>query len=252
MGVPLALWFATHYSWRAPFLVLSAVSVIAWIVAWRVVPSLDAHVSGNERRNPLAQLRVVFGVSNHQRAFAFMIALMTSVFLIVPFIAAYNVANVGLTEIELPYIYFAGGIATLFTAPAIGWLADRFGKKRLFTILAFVSLVPIVVMTHLPPLPLAGALAASVLFFMFVPGRFGPAMALITGSVTPKLRGSFLSFNGAIQQLAAGTAAFVAGMLISRGSDGSLIGFDIAGWCAVAATLVAVGLAWRIRVVAEN
>jgi predicted MFS family arabinose efflux permease len=252
MGVPLGLWFATHYTWRAPFLVLAGASAVAWIVAWRAVPSLDAHVTGGERRNPAAQLRAVFGVGNHQRAFAFMIALMTSVFLVVPFIAAYNVANVGLLETELPYIYFAGGLATLFTAPLIGTLADRFGKKRVFTILAFLSLVPIVVMTHLPPLPLAGAVAASVLFFVLVPGRFGPAMAIITGSVAPKLRGSFMSFNGAVQQLGAGAASLAAGLLVGRASDGALTGFDWAGWCSVAATLAAIALAWRIAIVPDG
>ncbi|MEO8753588.1 MAG: MFS transporter, partial [Casimicrobiaceae bacterium] len=110
LGVPLGLWFAAHFSWRAPFLVLAAFSVLVWIVAWRLVPALDAHVAGEVRRNPVAQLRAIFGVRNHLRAFGFMIALMMSVFLIVPFIAAYNVANVGLLESELPYIYFAGGI----------------------------------------------------------------------------------------------------------------------------------------------
>jgi len=252
MGVPLGLWIAAHSSWRAPFLALAAVSVVAWLVAWRVVPSLDAHVRGNERRNPLAQLKAVFGVPNHLRAFAFMIVLMTSVFMVVPFIAAYNVANVGVREIDLPYIYFAGGLATLFTAPLIGWLADRYGKKRLFTILAFISLIPLVVMTHLPSVPLAGAVAVSVLFFVFVPGRFGPAMALITGSVAPRLRGSFMSFNGSVQQLGAGAASLAAGLMIGRGSDGALTGFDWAGWCAVAATLVAVALALRIRVVPDG
>src|SRR5262249_43890784 len=150
---------AAHASWRAPFLVLSGLSAVAWLVAWRVVPNLDAHVHEGERRSPIAQLKVVFGVPNHLRAFAFIIALMTSVFMVVPFIAAYNVANVGVSEAELPYIYFAGGLATLFTAPLIGWLADRYGKKRVFTALAFVSLAPIVLMTHLPRLPLAAAVA---------------------------------------------------------------------------------------------
>jgi len=251
-GVPMGLWIAAHFSWRAPFLVLAGVSVVAWLVAWRVVPSLDAHVRGGERRNPLAQLKAVFGVPNHLRAFAFMIVLMTSVFMVVPFIAAYNVANVGVREVDLSYIYFAGGLATLFTAPLIGWLADRYGKKRLFTILAFISLIPIVVMTHLPSVPLAGAVAVSVLFFVFVPGRFGPAMALITGSVAPRLRGSFMSFNGAVQQLGAGAASLAAGLVIGRGSNGALTGFDWAGWCAVAATLVAVVLALRIRVVPDG
>ena len=252
MGVPVGLWFAAHYSWRAPFLALALLATVGWIAAWRIVPSLDAHVDASERRKPLAQLRAVFGVPNHLRAFAFMIVLMTSVFMVVPFIAAYNVANVGLLETELPYIYFAGGLATLFTAPLIGSLADRYGKKRLFTILAFISLIPIVVMTHLPSVPLAGAVAVSVLFFVFVPGRFGPAMALITGSVAPRLRGSFMSFNGAVQQLGAGAASLAAGLVIGRGSNGALTGFDWAGWCAVAATLVAVVLALRIRVVPDG
>jgi predicted MFS family arabinose efflux permease len=252
MGVPMGLWFAAHYSWRAPFLALAILSVSALCVAWFLVPTLDAHLHGNERRRPVAQLRAVFGVPNHLRAFAFMIALMASVFMVVPFIAAYYVANVGVAETELPYIYFAGGLATLFTAPLIGWLADRLGKKRVFTVIALVSLVPIVVMTHLPPVPLAGAVAASVLFFVFVPGRFGPAVALITGSVAPRLRGSFMSFNGSVQQLAAGAASLVAGLIIGRGADGALTGFDWAGWCAVAATIVAVLLALRIRIVPDG
>ena len=252
MGVPLGLWFAAHISWRAPFLALAVLAAAGWIIALRIVPSLVAHLDGGERRKPLAQLRAVFGVANHLRAFAFMIVLMTSVFMVVPFIAAYNVANVGVQETELPYIYFAGGLATLFTAPLIGWLADRFGKKRVFTILAFVSLVPIVVMTHLPPLPLAAAVAVSVVFFIFVPGRFGPAMALVTGSVAPRLRGSFMSFNGAVQQLGAGTASLAAGLMVGRDASGALTGFGWAGWCAVAATLVAIALALRIRVVPDG
>jgi predicted MFS family arabinose efflux permease len=107
-------------------------------------------------------------------------------------------------------------------------------------------------MTHLPALPLAAAVAANVLFFIFVPGRFGPAMALVTGSVAPRLRGSFLSFNGAVQQLGAGAASFAAGLLVGRDASGALTGFDWTGWCAVAATLAAVALALRIRVVPDG
>ena len=112
-----------------------------------------------------------------------------------PFIAAYNVANVGVSEADLAVIYFAGGATSLVTAQVIGRLADRYGKQRVFTILALISIGPILVQTHLPPLPLAWVVALSVLLFVFVPGRFGPATALVTGSVEPSLRGSFMSFN---------------------------------------------------------
>jgi len=181
-----------------------------------------------------------------------MIALMTSVFMVVPFFAAYNVANVGLAETDLPYVYFAGGLMSLFSAQVIGRLADRHGKKRLFTILAFISVAPLLAATHLPPAPLAHVLAVTVVFFVFVTGRFGPAMALVTGSVAPRLRGSFMSFSGAIQQLGSGMASLVAGLIIGCAADGSLTRYGWAGWCAVAATLVAIFLAKRIRIVPDG
>jgi hypothetical protein len=40
-----------------------------------------------QRRSPVAQLRAIFGVRNHPTAFAFVIALVLSVFTVVPFMA---------------------------------------------------------------------------------------------------------------------------------------------------------------------
>jgi predicted MFS family arabinose efflux permease len=252
LGVPLGLWFAAQYSWRMPFLALAALSVAVGAVAWRVLPPLDANIGESPRRHPVSQLRAIFGVRNHLTAFAFIVALMLSVFLVVPFIAPYNVANVGIAEAELPYIYFAGGLTTLFTAQVIGYLADKHGKKRMFTLLAFISLVPILVTTHLPRLPLPWVLASTVTFFVFVPGRFGPAMALMTGSVSPRLRGSFMSFNASVQQLGSGVAAYVAGLIIGRADDGTLTRYGWVGWLAAGFTLLAIVLAWRIRVIPDG
>lgn len=252
LGVPLGLWFATHFSWRAPFLALAALSFAIGVIAWRLLPSLDHHLRSQQPGNPAAQLRAIFGVPNHLRALAFILALMLSVFLVVPFIAPYNVSNVGVLEAELPYLYFAGGLTALFTAQVIGRLADRYGKQRVFTILGFASIVPLLVMTHLPRVGLTYAMLVMVLFFVLVPGRFGPAMALMTGSVAPRLRGSFMSFAGSVQQLGAGLASLAAGLIVGRGGDGSLTRFGWAGWCAVACTLLAIALARRIAVVPDG
>ena len=252
LGVPLGLWFATRYSWRTPFLALSALSVAVGVLTWRVLPPLDGNVQDAPRRNPLAQFRAIFGVRNHLTAFAFIVTLMISVFTLVPFIAPYNVSNVGISEADLPYIYFAGGLTTLFTAQMIGYLADKYGKKRLFGIVACLSLIPIMVTTHLPRVPLAWVVAATVMFFVLVPGRFGPAMALVTGSVSPRLRGSFMSFNASVQQLGSGAATFAAGLIIGRAADGKLTGYDWVGWLSAGFTLLAVWLAWRIHVVPDG
>lgn len=157
--------------------------------------------------------------------------------------------DVAVAEADLALVYMSGGIATLVTAQVIGRLADRYGKKRVFTAVALASTVPIVTMTHLPALPLAGVLAVSTSFFVLVPGRFGPAMALVSGSAEPRVRGSFMSFNAAVMQAGSGLAASVAGVVVARGDRGALEGFDRVGWIAVGFTLVAVVLAWRVRVV---
>jgi hypothetical protein len=104
----------------------------------------------------------------------------------------------------------------------------------------------------MPPLTLAAVVPFSVLFFVCVTGRFGPGMALVTGSVEPRLRGSFMSFNASIQQLGAGLAALTAGFVIGRAPDGSLTHYGTAGWIAVASTLIAIGLAFRIKVVGDS
>jgi predicted MFS family arabinose efflux permease len=251
-GVPLSLSIAAHFSWRAPFLALAALSVAVGIAAARLLPPLAAHVAPGARRHPLAQLRAIFGVPNHRRAFAFIIVLFWSVFSVVPFVAAYNVANVGVTEAEIAVIYFAGGATSLVTAQVIGRLADRYGKRRLFTILAVISIAPILVITHLPPLPLRWVVPLSVLFFVFVPGRFGPATALVTGSVEPHLRGSFMSFSASIQQLASGAAALVSGLIIGRAADGSLTHYGTVGWLSVGCTVACLWLVRRIRVVDDG
>jgi predicted MFS family arabinose efflux permease len=248
-GVPLSLWIAAQFSWRAPFLALAALSVVVGIAAARLLPSLAAHVVPGPRRHPLAQLQAIFGVANHRHAFVFIIVLTCSVFSVVPFIAAYNVANVGVSETDIALIYFAGGATSLVTAQVIGRLADRYGKKRLFVILALISIVPILVVTHLPRVPLHWVVLYSVLFFVFVPGRFGPATALVTGSVEPRLRGSFMSFNASIQQLASGVASLAAGLIIGRAPDGALTHYGVVGWLSVACTLACLWLVRRVRVV---
>ena len=134
----------------------------------------------------------------------------------------------------------------------IGYLADRFGKKRVFTAVALLSLAPILLITHLPRVSLAWVTATTVLSFVLVPGRVGPAMALVTGSVSPRLRGSFMSFNASVQQLGSGTAAFVAGLIIGRASDGTLTNYGWVGWLSATCTLVAILLAWRILVIPDG
>lgn len=175
---------------------------------------------------------------------ALMITLTMSGFLVVPFISPYMVANVGFTETELSYIYLFGGIATVFTSQWAGRLADKHGKQKIFIFSAIFSMVPILLLTNLPPVQHYVALIVTTIFFILFGARFVPAMALITSSVEPKLRGSFMSINSSVQQLSAGVAAFVSGLIVQETTSGKLEHFNLDGVLACVVTLVAV---WVVR-----
>lgn len=252
-GVPAGLFLAGHYGWRSPFLVLAATSALVLLAAARLLPSMSLHViAGAAHRAPVAQLVAIFGEPNHLRAFALILGLMFAGFTVIPFIAPFMVTTLHVTEAQLPWVYLTGGFATLFSSLYIGRLADRYGKRRVFQIVAAISIAPIIAITHLGPLPLPAILAVSVVFFILVTGRFGPATALITGSVRPELRGSFMSFNASIQQAGAGLASLLAGLVVTTGADGGFVHFDVVGWVAAAATLACIVLARFIQVVPDG
>ena len=129
IGVPIGLVLAAHFSWRAPFLLLVAVSVLVFLLTWRILPPMRSHIVAGEAHRPLEQMRSVLGTANHLRAFVFMFALMFAGFSVIPFISPYMVANVGLKETDLPYLYLFGGLATVFSSRYIGNLADRYRMK---------------------------------------------------------------------------------------------------------------------------
>lgn len=188
IGVPIGLVLAAHWSWRAPFFLLVAVSALVLVVAWKILPSMRGHIIEGKAHRPLQQMKAVFGDANHLRAFVFMFTLMFAGFSVIPFISPYMVANVGLKESDLPYLYLFGGLATAFSSRYIGKLADRHGKRQIFTLIGLISIVPLLITTNLPPVPVWMAICASVIFMVFVSGRFVPAMALVISSVRPAAR----------------------------------------------------------------
>jgi predicted MFS family arabinose efflux permease len=247
VGIPLSLWLAAHFSWRAPFFMNTVLCTVILAAAFRTVPRIRAHVEAAGGEAAGARLAAVFGRANHLRAFGLTMALNFSGFLIVPFLAPYFIANVGITEAELPVTYFFGGLAAFLFVRLVGRLTDLHGRRRVFAWVASASTVAILVVTHLPPVPLWGAVLAQVLLMSTFPGRFVPAMAILQGAVAAELRGSFMSFNAALQQLAAGAGSFVAAAMVARAASGELTGFGAVGWLSVLATAVAIALATLVR-----
>ncbi|HEX3135593.1 MAG TPA: MFS transporter [Planctomycetota bacterium] len=247
LGVPAGLWLAAEWSWHAPFLLLAGLGLVVWIVAALGLSRMRLHLERGAPHRPLATLLEVLREPNHWRAYVLMIALMFAGFSVIPFVSPFLVANVGLTEHHLALVYLIGGVCTVVTSPLIGRLVDRIGAVPVFLFAAGLSVVPIIALTNLPPLGELSILLITTVFIVFVSGRFVPAMTLITGSTEPHLRNAFMSVNSSIQSLAAGAAATVAGLIVTRPEPaGPLLHYNVVGFVAVGATIIAMFLAPRV------
>jgi predicted MFS family arabinose efflux permease len=250
----LGLYLVDEFTWHAPFLVLSGSSVGVLVLAACVLPSLRGHLTPADGRpitiaERLAAFMTVLADANHLRAFALMMAMMFTGFLSGPFLAMFLEYNVGLHQSHIKFIYLCGGLATIVTMTPVGWLADRFGKLRLFRVLALSTIVPVMLITLLPDgTSLWLVLVLTTLQFITMSGRMVPAMAMITGSAAPGQRGSFMSMNTAAQHMSAGLAAAAGGALLAQPvKEGPLVGFQLVGLISCAATLLCLYLAGRLR-----
>jgi predicted MFS family arabinose efflux permease len=246
-GVPFGLYLGTNHGWQTPFFVLVLGGLPALLLTPRALPRLDAHIR-TEHAHPLRSLVATFTHPNHLNAFALMIILMIAGFSVFPYISAYFVYNLGMTEEQLPLIFIVGGALTLVASPLIGRLADRFGKLRVYRIITPFSALWFLLITNLaPPIGLFVILTIYGALMVCNVGRMISAMALMTGSVEPHRRGGFLSANSSVQHIASGLAASGGGLIISESSDGKLENFGTVGWIAAIATLATLWLAGRIR-----
>jgi predicted MFS family arabinose efflux permease len=245
-GVPLSLWLANHLQWRAPFIFIAVLTFLFIFVGVRILPELRHHMSEDKRAHPFADMFDVLRDPNHLRALLFAALIIFSGFTVIPYITVYAVYNVGIPQHDIPFVYLAGGAATLITARLIGHWADASGKVKVYRWIAFIALIPILVVTHIGTAPLWVWLLCTTAFFVFVSGRFIPAMAVITSAAQPRLRGTFMSLNSTMQSLAMGLATTLGGFIITQDSAGMIIGYSNVGYVAVAANLLAIWFVSRI------
>jgi MFS family permease len=178
-------------------------------------------------------------------------------------------------------------VLTLIGAPIIGKLADKHGKLAMYRVIAPISALLLVVITHLdqvvaglidehsmaaakplfdikfswpmdfaihaPSAAAAVSIAIVGLLMLTNAGRMIAAMAMITSSVLPERRGGFMSANASVQHIASGLGAYVGGLIITQASPEAPLGrYGYVGWLGAGATVVTLWLAGRVRIVDDR
>lgn len=244
-GVPLSLFLAHQIpalGWRAPFIFIALISTLIFYLGYRNIPKITAHLDHVHEGSRFSQILKILISHQHLKAFVFMAFVMITGFSVIPYIALYLTSNVGINNAYISLIYLCGGVATLISSRFIGHMADQYGKVKVFRILAVVSLIPLLVTTNLPVVPLWIVLINSTAFFILISGRMIPAMAMVSQLVENKIRGTFMSLIGSVQMLASGTATVIAGMVVTIGSDGKMEHYNWVGYGAACCGLATIWL----------
>ncbi len=249
-GVPLGITLSNRFGWHAPFFLLAALSLPILFAIGRFLPHTAPSAPPSE--SPFGQMRALLSEPIHWRSFAVTAALVGAGGCIIPFMAPSLIANAGVSDARLPWVYFCGGLATFATTPLIGRLTDRHDKLHVLAALTLPAIASTLLITHLGPSPLPVVLAVTTLFFVGMSGRFGPASTLVANAVEPRFRGGFMSLNSAVQQGASALANLLGGLLVARDVTGRLTGYGRVGWVAVFAFLLTLFLAHRLRAAAPH
>lgn len=250
LGVPLSLVLAGHYGWHAPFFLLGGCAAANFVLGSFVLPHLRTALEDHE---PARQMREILAHPIHRRAFALGTIVVMAGGVIIPFIAPSFVANVGLNEtVQLPLCYAAGGLATMFTLPLIGWLSDRMDRHHLLIYLSIGSVAVVLVLVRMGASGVVFASVMMALFMVFMSGRFTPTMTMVTNAVEARYRGGFMSVIAALQQAANGIANVFAGLFVTTSAAGHLVGLPLLGWISAGFFVLTVLCAAELRAAAPH
>ena len=247
LGLPIGIYLSNRWNWHVPFMAMAAFGLIGGLlVAWQMQP-VDGHLGKPQEHSPFMHLYHTLTEKRYLLAFAITALLTTGGFMLMPFSSAYIVNNMGIDLHHLPTVYLVTGICTIFMGPLIGKAADAFGKFRVFLFGTALSIVMVLVYTHLGRIPLAALVLVNSLMFVGIFSRMIPFQALSSTVPVQTQRGSYNAISASIQQLAGGLASVASGHIVTQAADGKLQHFDTVGYVVVATSLIAVALVWLLQ-----
>jgi len=238
MGIPVALFLSNHWGWNTPFFMVVAVgAVVGGVIQSRLRP-VDEHLTHHPDRSPLHHLLQT--VSNPYYIQGFLTTCLLSVggFMLMPFMSVFTVHNIGIGLDQLPLVYMVTGAVSIVAGPLIGRAADTFGKLPVFAFGCVLTVIMVLIYTHLHITPLWLVCIVMVLLQIAIFSRMISASALMSGLPKAMDRGAYMSVSSSLQQVAGGVASVISGLVVKVAPSGDLLHFDILGYVLVVTTSI--------------
>jgi predicted MFS family arabinose efflux permease len=253
LGIPAGLFLANHWSWNVSFGAIIILSIAGMAAIALLMKPVNAHLLLKQENTAFRHLIATVTQTRYTMAFLVTTLLATGGYMLMPFGSAYTVHNLGIDIVHLPTVYLVSGLFSIFTGPLVGRASDAFGKFPTFVFGSAVSMVMVLIYTHLGQVSLTTAIVVNVLMFVGIFSRMIPSQALISAIPDPSQRGSFSAVSASLQQLSGGLGSVLAAAIIAENPDGSLRHFDWLGYIVVAtATVSLVGMYFVQKPVAHR
>jgi multidrug resistance protein len=253
LGIPAGLFLANHWNWHVCFAAIVVLSIVTIAIIAFIMEPVDAHLRLKQDRNPFHHLVATVFEPRYTLAFAVTTLLATGGYMLMPFSSAYTVHNLGIEITHLPTIYLVSGLFSIVTGPLVGRASDAFGKYPTFVFGCLMTVVMVLIYTHLGHVSLATAILVNVLMFVGIFSRMIPSQALMTAIPDQSQRGSFSAVSASLQQLSGGLGAVLAAAIIAQGADGALLHFDRIGFVVVGTTIITLVMMYFVqKAVAER
>ena len=238
LGIPAGLFLSNHWNWHVAFGALVVLAIVTIAAIALVMRPVNAHLLLKQDNNAFRHLIATVSQPRYTLAFGVTTLLATGGFMLMPFGSAFTVHNLGIDILHLPTIYLVSGLFSIFTGPLVGRASDRFGKFPVFVFGSAVSVIMVLIYTHLGQVSLTTVIVVNVLMFVGIFSRMIPSQALISAIPDPSQRGSFSAVSASLQQLSGGLGSVLAAAIIAENADGTLRHFDRLGYIVVGTSLL--------------
>lgn len=246
LGIPISMYLSNRWNWHIPFIAMAAFGVIGGSAVMLKMQAVADHLNTPQEHSAWMHLFHTVTEPRYLTAFATTALLMTGAFMLMPFGSAYLVSNLGIDLQHLPTVYLIAGLCTIGIGPLIGKAADKYGKFRVFLFGTLLSVIMVLIYTHLGRTAMPLVIVVNVVMFLGIFSRMIPFQALVSSVPTVNQRGSFNAISASIQQLSGGLASVAAGRIVSLGADGRLQNFDVVGYVVIGTSLAGLALVWRL------
>jgi predicted MFS family arabinose efflux permease len=246
IGIPMGLYMSNRWGWNAPFILIVAVSVVVGAVMIRFLRPINAHLALQQDRTPLRHFVHTLSTPRYLQGFATTALLATGGFMLMPYMSAFSVHNLGISLVRLPLVYMVTGVCTIIAGPLIGRASDIYGKFLVFCLGCVATIIMVVIYTHLGLTPISVVILINCLLYIGVTSRMITASALISAVPQPADRGAYMSISSSIQQISGGIAAVLGGLIVTESGNGALQHYDVLGYVLVGSTLITLVMMYLI------